>query len=445
MHRDRDDSPERPPGELFYRQLLDAATEVVVGLLDLEGRVIYVNGASRWLLGYTPEQMLGRHYGEFIPSEELAKAAQKFERARSGRPHFRHVVLVRRGDGGDAHVRFDATPLIGSDGTVEGIVLVGHEATDGVASPVFPDDVGTEEAGEGRLVERLPAISYVAEPGAEGRWHYVSPQIEALLGYTRQEWLGDPGMWARCVHPDDRTRVLEEEERDAGTGGTEYRMVGRDGRVVWVRDEAVLRSRADGSARYDGILTDVTERKRFESQLQFFAEHDALTGVFNRRRFLEEFANEILRLRRQRHPVSLVMLDLDDLKEVNDSLGHAVGDALIRATAGTLTERVRESDTVGRLGGDEFAVILRGATGEQAVRVAGELVAGIREQAPAVTGAAVPTTASAGVTILRPAIDTPDDALVAADRAMYEAKRKGGDRVEAYSPKLDQAEHVPQR
>jgi diguanylate cyclase (GGDEF)-like protein/PAS domain S-box-containing protein len=440
MHRG--DSPVRPHGELFYRQLLDAATEVVVGLLDLEGRITYVNGASRWLLGYAPEEMLGRHFGEFIPSEELAKASEKFERARGGRPHFRHVVLLRRGDGGEAHVRFDATPLIGSDGAVEGVVLVGQEATDEIASPALPDDGGT---GEGGLVERLPAISYVAEPGAEGRWHYVSPQIEALLGYTRQEWLADPGMWARCIHPDDRARVLAEEDREAGTGGTEYRMVGRDGRVVWVRDEAVLRSDSDGSTRYDGILTDVTERKRFESQLQFFAEHDPLTGVFNRRRFLEEFANEILRLRRQRHPVSLLMLDLDHLKEVNDSLGHAVGDALIRATAGVMTERVRESDTVGRLGGDEFAVILRGATGEQAARVAGELVTAIREQAQAVAGTGVSTTASAGVTSLRPAIDTPDDAMVAADRAMYEAKRKGGDRVETYSPKLDRAEHVPQR
>jgi diguanylate cyclase (GGDEF)-like protein/PAS domain S-box-containing protein len=327
---------------------------------------------------------------------------------------------------------------------VEGIVAVGHQLDDETVSEALEGEV--ERASlEGQLVERLPAISYVAEPGAEGRWRYVSPQIEELLGYSREEWLADPHMWARCIHPDDRARVLEEEERDtalstdpnpgeAGTAGTEYRMVARDGRVVWVRDEAVLRTDPDGSPRYDGMLTDVTERKRFESRLQFFADHDALTGVFNRRRFLEEFTNEILRLQRRSHPVSLLMLDLDHLKKVNDSLGHAVGDALIRGAAEILTERVRETDTVGRLGGDEFAVILRGATGAHAARVAKELVAAIRERAQAVTGGTIPATASAGVASLRPGIDSPDDTLAAADRAMYEAKRKGGDRAETYSP-----------
>jgi diguanylate cyclase (GGDEF)-like protein/PAS domain S-box-containing protein len=437
-----------PPGpsfdELPYRRLLDAATEVLIALLDLEGRIAYINGASRWLLGYAPEEMLMRHFREFIPSEELDKATERFERAKGGRPHFRYVASVRRKDGGLAHLRFDATPLLGSAGAVEGIVAVGHQLDDETVSEALEGEV--ERASlEGQLVERLPAISYVAEPGAEGRWRYVSPQIEELLGYSREEWLADPHMWARCIHPDDRARVLEEEERDtalstdpnpgeAGTAGTEYRMVARDGRVVWVRDEAVLRTDPDGSPRYDGMLTDVTERKRFESRLQFFADHDALTGVFNRRRFLEEFTNEILRLQRRSHPVSLLMLDLDHLKKVNDSLGHAVGDALIRGAAEILTERVRETDTVGRLGGDEFAVILRGATGAHAARVAKELVAAIRERAQAVTGGTIPATASAGVASLRPGIDSPDDTLAAADRAMYEAKRKGGDRAETYSP-----------
>jgi diguanylate cyclase (GGDEF)-like protein/PAS domain S-box-containing protein len=426
-----------PPGppfdELPYRRLIDAATEVLIALLDLEGRIAYINGASRWLLGYAPEEMLARHFREFIPSEELAKATERFEKARTGRPHFRYVASVRRKDGGLAHLRFDATPLLGSAGAVEGIVLVGHQLDDETVSEA-PEGEIERESLEGQLVERLPAISYVAEPGAEGRWRYVSPQIEGLLGYSREEWLADPRMWARCIHPDDRARVLEEEERNAGTGGTEYRMVSRDGRVVWVRDEAVLRSDPDGSPRYDGILTDVTERKRFESRLQFYADHDALTGVFNRRRFLEEFTNEILRLQRRSHPASLLMLDLDHLKTVNDSLGHAVGDALIRATAEILSERVRETDTVGRLGGDEFAVILRGASGAHGARVANELVAAIRERAQAVTGGRIPATASAGVVPLRPGIDSPDDTLAAADRAMYEAKRKGGDRAETYSP-----------
>ena len=120
--------------ELPYRRLLDAATEVLIALLDLEGRIAYINGASRWLLGYAPEEMLARHFREFIPSEELAKATERFERAKGGRPHFRYVASVRRKDGGLAHLRFDATPLLGSAGAVEGIVVVGHQLDDETVS-----------------------------------------------------------------------------------------------------------------------------------------------------------------------------------------------------------------------------------------------------------------------------------------------------------------------
>jgi diguanylate cyclase (GGDEF)-like protein/PAS domain S-box-containing protein len=290
-------------------------------------------------------------------------------------------------------------------------------------------------AGDGTsdLLERIPAITYVAEPGANGRWHYVSPRIQEMLGYSQEEWLADPGLWARCIHPEDRAAAIREEERDIKSGSgapqrTEYRMVGRDGRVRWVIDEASLRTSADGRLLYDGLLIDITEHKWLESRLKFLADHDPLTNLWNRRRFMEELAAEIKRVRRHGQPASFLMLDLDNLKAVNDSLGHRVGDQLIRATARALTERLRETDAVARLGGDEFAVLLRGTGGDRAEAVARELVEAVEARTRELPELEVPAAISVGIADIRPESQSIDRIVDAADLAMYEAKRGKGAR-----------------
>ena len=122
------------------------------------------------------------------------------------------------------------------------------------------------------LVERLPAITYIAEVGSLGRWHFVSPQIESMLGFSADEWLSDPGIWMRCIHEDDRQIALAAEKRVQETSElyqAEYRMCARDGRILWFRDEAKLLEAPDGSTPLmQGVLYDITEYKRLEDQLR---------------------------------------------------------------------------------------------------------------------------------------------------------------------------------
>src|ERR1700741_1895133 len=122
------------------------------------------------------------------------------------------------------------------------------------------------------LVERLPAITYIAEVGSLGRWHFVSPQIEPMLGFSADEWLTDPGLWMRRIHEDDRHIALAAEKRVQETGElyqAEYRMCARDGRILWFRDEAKLLEAPDGSIPLmQGVLYDITEYKRLEDQLR---------------------------------------------------------------------------------------------------------------------------------------------------------------------------------
>jgi diguanylate cyclase (GGDEF)-like protein/PAS domain S-box-containing protein len=125
---------------------------------------------------------------------------------------------------------------------------------------------------EGRIVDRLPVIVYASELGENGRWRYVSPQVEEILGFTPEEFLADPGLWARIVHPDDRMRALAVESRDAlgnrDTRPVEYRMYTKVGRIVWMLDEAVLEADAHGVPVWHGVLYDISERKTAEVDLQ---------------------------------------------------------------------------------------------------------------------------------------------------------------------------------
>jgi PAS domain S-box-containing protein len=128
------------------------------------------------------------------------------------------------------------------------------------------------EAQYRQLVEQVPAITYMAERGAQGRWYYVSPQIKHILGLIPEEWMSDPGRWRKQVHPDDLGRVLAEEQTLSQEGDryrVEYRLRARDGKDVWVRDEATyVRHRESGKLVMRGLLLDITERKEAEEELR---------------------------------------------------------------------------------------------------------------------------------------------------------------------------------
>ena len=150
-----------------------------------------------------------------------------------------------------------------------------------------------------RLVERLPAIVYASELGEEGRWRYVSPQVEDILGYTPEEWLADPGLWARLLHPDDRERALSQESRktigDRNPPPLDYRMITRDGRVVWILDEAVLEPDETGTPVWHGVLYDITERKSAEQELQRAAAQQAAVARLGGRALQEGDPDGLMR------------------------------------------------------------------------------------------------------------------------------------------------------
>jgi diguanylate cyclase (GGDEF)-like protein len=172
----------------------------------------------------------------------------------------------------------------------------------------------------------------------------------------------------------------------------------------------------------------IWSRRERMQELKLQASQDPLTGLKNRRRFEEDLRGELARSRREDTVGAVLMLDLDNFKQVNDTLGHPAGDRTIAEIAGVLTGRMRATDSVGRLGGDEFAIALPRCDLDEAEEVADAIASSIRLHAPA-GEAAPPITASIGIATFGPRSESYDAVLSAADNAMYEAKRAGRDSV----------------
>ena len=183
------------------------------------------------------------------------------------------------------------------------------------------------------LVEHIPAVTYIDALDQFSSAVYMSPQVESMLGFSPEEWLVDPQFFVKLLHPDDRERVLAENERTNESGEPfrmEYRLITREGRTVWVRDEAVLVKDERGRPLFwQGVMTDVTERKTLEERLRHQALHDPLTDLPNRTLLLDRLGQALAHAERRGIKVAVLFMDLDNFKHVNDSLGHEAGDFLL--------------------------------------------------------------------------------------------------------------------
>ena len=250
----------------------------------------------------------------------------------------------------------------------------------------------------------------------DGCFVRVNDAMCRLLGRSRAELIGTRDQ--ELTHPDDRAADLAHAERilsgEIDHCQIEKRFVRPGGDAVWViANMSFMRDSAGRPIAWMGQFQDVTEHRRM-------AERDALTEIYNRRRFEEVLAERLLHGARYAPPGALIVFDLDGFKEVNDRLGHAAGDAVLQDVARAVETRVRETDVLARLGGDEFAVILPHATGMEAQIVGRAIVDLVRELPHAVT-------VSVGIAPFPEGRDDPEPVLAAADAALYEVKRSGGD------------------
>ena len=415
-----------------YRALFERTNDAIF-VVALDGSIASVNQRAADMLGYAIEELVGRPYQDLVPVEERENVLQNFNDLKSEEitPLFERTLITKTG--APRNVEFNATVVKDDQAQTLHFLGVARDVTERKRA----------EAKFRGLLEAAPDAMVIVNP--DGVVTLVNAQAEVLFGYTRHEMLGQavellmPARF-RDLHPRHRGGYVAAPHTRAMGPGFELFGLRKDGSEFPVEvtlspldtDEGVLISAS---------IRDISEGKRLEAQLKFsldemetLAMQDHLTGLLNRRAISEHADAEWHRSQRERRPVCIVLIDLDNLKAVNDKFGHQQGDLVIVELGKVIRESCRRYDWAGRWGGDEFLLVLPGADLSVAEEVAerirngyssSELINSIRDED-------VRSFVSLGIACYsgRPGEDITLDQLISqSDKALYDAKQGGKNSV----------------
>ena len=403
-----------------------------------DSKMVFVNRTYERMLGYEPGELEGKPLeviGPYIGGEIDANSAISIiDRVAAGE-QVSYEAPNRRKDGSTIWCRstvsrFDYPDYGLAWVAVDQDITAEREAREALRT--------AEERFRRAFEDSATGMALIEGRGEEtGRFREVNRALSQMSGFAPERLL-EMSYWD-LVHPDEvesmRRGVAELVMGRSDTFQAELRMVGADERQLWIAfNVSLLRDSAGKPISAVVQAQDVTERKHFETELQYLADHDPLTGIYNRRRFAAELERELAAAERYGAGGALLILDLDQFKLVNDSRGHRAGDDLLVAVARAIQGRVRTTDIVGRLGGDEFGIILSHADRDHALATAEALRAVVGAAVDARAGSATVTT-SVGVAPFGEGIESRGvEGLVSnADAAMYSAKQAGRDRVHVFT------------
>jgi diguanylate cyclase (GGDEF)-like protein/PAS domain S-box-containing protein len=296
-------------------------------------------------------------------------------------------------------------------------------------------------ADANRIVENSPTILYRLSPQPPFNLIYLSQNVRRY-GYDADKMLADPANWLEHIGSESHAKIAADIKAlaEGKTQHTliEFRLKKADGSYAWMEGRGyAVRDEQHRLTAIEGILTDITERKLAEEKIAALARTDLLTGLPNRAAFLERLNLEFLHARRGNSRFAVHYLDLDHFKDVNDTLGHPIGDDLLRAVADRLKAAVRESDMVARFGGDEFAVLQDNADDPAGVEMLAAKISRILAVPYTIDGNVVSATVSIGIVPYRADVAGPDDMMMKADLALYRAKNEGRNKFSLHVAELD--------
>ena len=427
------------------RGVLNAATQVAIIATDLRGIINTFNAGAEQMLGYASVEVVGHmtlenlhlrrelvvraaelsaRYGKPIPTSQamLVKGGEE------GGHEAREWTLVRR-DGSHLAVNMLATPVLDEQG-----LWVGHLAIciDITERKRVHEALAARDLLLKKLSAHVPGGIYQFKMEFDGRFRviYASDGIREIYELEPDVLLLDAESIFTRIHPQDSTRVRASILASADTLSPwreEYRVQLPIRGLRWVRGEATPEELPGGGVLWHGYISDISDLKRVEEELRALSITDSLTGIHNRRYFQERLTTEMVRVQRGGGELSVIMLDIDHFKRINDQHGHAVGDRVLQAVCERIGHRLRRTDVFCRLGGEEFMVLCPDTDSEQAQVLALQLWQGLRSSPIDSVGF---VTASFGIASWRVG-EGADALLLRADSGVYAAKLAGRDRVEA--------------
>ncbi len=416
-----------------YRSLIELAPDGVI--VSSGGIIEYANpAAARILRAGGAQQLLGLKNEDLTHPEHRARYRER-------------RAYLEAGPGTTSFEERRLRCLDGSDTVVE-VAGVSYLERGRLVVQAVLRDVTEQRRTREALAERERRFrdvveasgEYVWEAGADWRYAYLSERAEAVLGYLRHEMLGRA---PREFMPLDQARALEDwfagrSAKPEAFRDLVHRSITKSGQVIWQSVSGVPVLDAQGRlAGYRGTGADVTARKHAEERIQYLATRDALTGLPNRVLLADRADQALLAAARARGSLALLVIDLDRFKLVNDSLGHAAGDALLRAVAERLGGTLRRDDTLARAGEDEFVLLWNGLKGVQDAALAAQRVLGILARPFVVEDRSLTATASIGIAVYPENGRNFAELLRNADAAMHHAKETGRDAFRFFSPELN--------
>jgi diguanylate cyclase (GGDEF)-like protein/PAS domain S-box-containing protein len=416
-----------------YRSLIDLAPD---GVLVASGGIIeYANpAAARLLKAASPRRLVGTQTEDYIHPEHRARFRE------------RRAYLFA----GPGNIAFEERRLVAVDGSEVVVELAGVSYLERgrlVVQAVLRD-VSEQRKAREALAEREQRFrdvleasgEFVWETDAQWRYTFLSERVEAVLGYRRHEMIGRT---PREFMPLGEAQAMEawfaaQGEKGEGFRDHVHRSMTKSGRVIWQSSTGVPVMGADGElAGFRGTGADITARKQAEERIEYLATRDALTGLPNRNLLADRASQAILTAARTRGSLAVLFLDLDRFNLINDSMGHAAGDALLRAVAERLGGVLRRDDTLARLGGDEFVLLWNGLKDYGEAAALAQRALAILARPFTIEGRTLSVTASIGISVY------PEDGrdfaelLKNADAACNHAKDSGRNGLRFFSPELN--------
>jgi diguanylate cyclase (GGDEF)-like protein/PAS domain S-box-containing protein len=408
-----------------YRTVLEQMEEAYFET-DIAGNYTFVNDALCRQSGYSREELIGMSYKVYTPEDDVPRVYKAFNRVyETGKP-VKGVPMGRiRKDGTRISTETAAFPLQNESGEMIGFRGITRDVTERVQ---MIDALSQSEERYRTILAEIQEGYY--EVDLAGNFTFVNDAICRQLGYSREELIGMN--YQDYALKEEIKGIYKAWNKVYRTGKPlqSYPFTGIRKNKKQVFLEASVSPSRDNEGKIIGfrsVSRDVTERAQYEQKLAEMATHDALTGLPNRTLLSDRFTVALALSRRSRSRLAVLMLDLDRFKAVNDSMGHDVGDKLLKAVGKRLKETVRKSDTVARIGGDEFVLVLpQTPHAEEAAKFAQRILDAFRE--PFVfDGHRLHITTSIGIAVYPGGGKDIESLLKSADTAMYWAKEQGRD------------------